>query len=62
MRVLTLAGTDYFVSFVGTRGEGVTRPLRVWSLIELELRDNNERVGLYERKPMMPNFKVQVNR
>ena len=36
-------------------------PPRVWPLIELELRGKNERVGLYERKPMVPNFMSQVN-
>ena len=58
---LTLAGTGYFASFLGTGGEGVIRPPpRVWPLIELELRGKNERVGLYEseRKPMVPNFNV----
>ena len=56
--MLTLAGTGYFASFHGRReGGGDTTP-RVWPLIELELRDQNERVGLYERKPMMPNFKA----
>ena len=35
------------------------RPPRVWPLIELELREKkNERVGLYKRKPVVPNFKV----
>ena len=29
-----------------------------WPLIELELRDKNDRVALYERKPMVPNLKV----
>ena len=32
------------------------RPPRVCPLIELELRDKNERVGLDERKPMVTNF------
>ena len=41
---LTLAGTGYFVSFVGTRGD-TTPPPRVWSLIALEHRNKNERVG-----------------
>ena len=36
----------------------VQPPPRVWPLIELELRGKNERVRLYERKPMVPNFKV----
>ena len=53
---LTLAGTGYFASFLGTGGD--TTPPRVWPLIELELRGKNERVGLYERKPMVPNFNV----
>ena len=35
-------------------------PKRVWPLIELELRDKNGRVGLHERKRMVPNFKVSV--
>ena len=39
-------------------GEGVIRPPRVWPLIELELCDKDERVGLHERKRMVPNFKV----
>ena len=57
---LTLAGTGYFASFLGTggRGEVIRPPQRVWPLIELELRGINERVGLHERKPMVPNFNV----
>ena len=55
--MFTLAGTGYFSSFLGTGGGGI-RPPRVWPLIELELRGKNERVGLYERKTMVPNFKV----
>ena len=56
---LTLAGTGYFAFFLGTGG-GIRPPPRVWPLIELELRGKNERVGLYERKPMIPNFNVSV--
>ena len=37
---------------------GGTRPPRVWLLIQVELRDKNERVARHERKPKMPNFKV----
>ena len=40
------------------RGGGVIRPPRVWPLIELELRGKNDRVGLPERKPMVPNINV----
>ena len=52
------AGTGYFASFLGTGGGGCYDPPRVWPLIELELRETNERAGLHERKPMVPNFKV----
>ena len=55
---LTLPGTDYFASFLGTGGIDTTPPPRVWPLIELELCEKNGRVGLYERKPMVPNFRV----
>ena len=54
---LTLAGTGYFASFLGTGGADTTPPC-VWPLIELELREKNERVVLHERKTMVPNFKV----
>ena len=30
--------------------------LRVWPLLELKLRDKNERVDRDERNPMMPRF------
>ena len=57
---LTLAGTGYFAFFLGTgMGGGMIRPPpRVWPLIKLELRGKNERVGIHERKPMVPNFNV----
>ena len=30
----------------------------VWSLIEIETRNKNERVARHERKPMIPDFNV----
>ena len=36
----------------------MVRPLRVWPMIELELRGKYERVPRDERKPTIPNFKV----
>ena len=55
--LLTLAGTDHFASFDGTRGGGVRRP-RVWSLIELEPRGKSHRVGRHGTKRAVPSFKV----
>ena len=59
--VLTLAGIGHFAILDGTREEGWYDPPRVWPLIELELRDKNERAGRGERKPMIPEFKVFVH-
>ena len=56
--LLTLAGTGYFASFLGTGGGGGYDPPRVWPPIELELPGKNERIGLHERKPMVPKCKV----
>ena len=53
--ILTLAGTSHFAILHGTGGGDDPG---VWPLIKLELRRKNERVRLYERKPMVPNFKV----
>ena len=41
-------------------GEGSVVPTAVRPLMELELREKNERATLNERKPMVPNFKVSV--
>ena len=53
---LTLAGTAHFAIFDGT--EGMICLPRVLPLIELELRDKNERVGHDEGKLIIPDFRV----
>ena len=53
---LTLAGTGLLAILAGTGGGGTTPP-RVSPLIELELRDKNQRIGRDERKPKIPKFK-----
>ena len=55
---LTLAGTGHFASFHGRRGGGVTTPLAVSPMIELELRGKNERVGRRETKRLIYKLKV----
>ena len=52
---LTLAGTGLLAILAGTGGRGT--PPRVSPLIELELRNTNQRVGRDERKPKIPKFK-----
>ena len=52
---LILAGTRHF-AILACRGGGLVRPPRVWPLINLELRDKNERVGRDKRKPTISGF------
>ena len=54
---LTLAGTGHFASFLGTRGIGTTSRA-VSPLVELELREKNERVARRETKRLVYIFKV----
>ena len=46
------------ISRLSSAQGGYNPPSRVWPLIELEFREENERIGLHERKPMVPNFEV----